>query len=136
MSDGWEEVDHTADVALRVWAESLTGLFEQAASGMLALIDGQTNGQAPGFERSVRVSAPDAETLLVDWLTAILTIMDQHSAVVTQVSVTHIKNLHLLAVVSGQPALSLRRDIKAVTYHNLDIRSTSVGFETTIVFDV
>jgi protein archease len=136
MADGWKEVDHTADVALRVWAESLPGLFTQAASGMLALIGGQPEGQAPGFDRAVHLHAPDAETLLVDWLTCILTLMEQESAVVTHASVSQIENVHLSAVIRGQPAISYHKDIKAVTYHNLEIHSTSAGFETTIVFDV
>jgi len=136
MSHGWQEVDHTADVALRVWADSLPDLFSQAASGMLVLMGGEPEPHGPHFDRPVRLTAPDAETLLVDWLTYILTLMEHENAVVTRVSVSQIENLHLSGVVSGQPALAIRTDIKAVTYHNLAIRHSFAGFETTIVLDV
>ena len=33
---GWEQVEHTADLALRAWAPDLRGLIEQAARGLIA----------------------------------------------------------------------------------------------------
>jgi SHS2 domain-containing protein len=42
----------------------------------------------------------------------------------------------LLAEVEGAPIESIAKEIKAVTYHNLAVRKTGRGLETTIVFDV
>jgi len=39
-------------------------------------------------------------------------------------------------MVRGAAAERLDKVIKAVTYHNLSIRQTAEGYETTIVFDV
>ena len=40
------------------------------------------------------------------------------------------------ATVHGGRARALQKHIKAVTYHNLEVRETAGGLEVTIVFDV
>jgi SHS2 domain-containing protein len=42
----------------------------------------------------------------------------------------------LVARVSEAPIGKIRREIKAVTYHELEIRQTVDGLEVTLVFDV
>ena len=66
MSPPWEEVDHTADWALRVRGGDLRALFENAARGMISLIGGEAVAGAHEIERRIDLSAPDLETLLVE----------------------------------------------------------------------
>lgn len=68
---GFEPIDHTADVALRVWADSLEELFRQAALGLSALL---TDPARVGRDRAVeiRASGIDEEELLIAWLEEIL----------------------------------------------------------------
>ncbi len=131
----WEELDHTADWALRVRGPDLRALFENAAYGMVSLIGGQA-GSGPPLARRFSLSAPDAETLLVDWLTGIVSLIDQDALLPTRIRVLSLDGLALSAEVSGSPGATFSKQIKAVTYHNLAIRHTPEGFETTIVFDV
>jgi len=42
----------------------------------------------------------------------------------------------LLAEIQGVPLAGLDKEIKAVTYHNLNLRQTQRGIEARIVFDV
>jgi SHS2 domain-containing protein len=42
----------------------------------------------------------------------------------------------LLATIGLQPVEERWKEIKAVTYHDLEVRETNEGFEVTIVFDV
>ena len=68
---GWEQVEHTADLALRAWAPDLRGLIEQAARGLIALL---IEGEAPPAESTVeiRVQGDSAEELLHDALREVL----------------------------------------------------------------
>jgi SHS2 domain-containing protein len=132
----WQEVDHTADWALRVWGGDLRALYEHAALGMLELAGGEPDAAGARIVRTVTLSAPDAETLLVDWLTELLILIEDEGLVFDQVDVHRADGHSLEAAVSGRPGGGFAKHIKAVTFHNLQIACTDDGCETTIVFDV
>lgn len=136
MSLLWEEVPHTADWALKVRGGDLRALFENAARGMASLIGGEAGPDAAVTVRDFVLDAPDLEMLLVDWLTELLVLVEDSSAFFTKIVVHDVTGTGLHARVTMQPGGEFTKHIKAVTYHNLAIRQTDQGFETTIVFDV
>lgn len=133
-SPPWEEIEHTADIALRVRGETLANLFANAARGMLSLVVGETEGQPRQI--GVALEAPDPETLLVDWLTELVYLMEDETLVVTDVEVASAQEKALRATVTGVTGGDLVRHIKAVTYHDLSIEKTEGGYQATVVFDV
>jgi SHS2 domain-containing protein len=133
---GYEEISHTADLALRVWGENLRALFICAACGMTTLMSDAAVDRTGTITRSVSIEAMDAEALLVDWLSELAFLAESEGTVFNSFSITHITETGLKAVVEGQPSGELKRSIKAVTYHNLAIMRTNRGLETTVVFDV
>ncbi|NLE76562.1 MAG: archease, partial [Chloroflexi bacterium] len=71
-AEGWfEETAHTADLALRLQAATLPGLFAAAARGMFSLMADLTPVQ-PRVKRALEVTGLDAEMLLVEWLNELL----------------------------------------------------------------
>jgi len=131
---GYLEISHTADWALKVWAPDLPGLFEQAAHGMYALL--QIKLQPGGrYECPVDLEAEDAEGLLVSFLSELLYLTEQEGLGFDAFTLV-IEGSHLSGCMNGAPVESQRKEIKAVTYHNLAILKTEQGVETTIVFDV
>ena len=131
---GYLEISHTADWALKVWAPDLPGLFEQAANGMFALL--QIKLQPGGwYECPLDLSAEDPEGLLVNFLSELLYLTEQEGLGFDAYDLA-IEDNHLSGCATGSPVESQRKEIKAVTYHNLSIQKTEHGFETTIVFDV
>ncbi len=132
----WEEIDHTADWALRARGPDRRALFEHAAQGMLSLLGGKP-ADAITTRRQIVLTAPDYETLLVDWLTELLYMMEDGSMLISSVQVHRVEDLSLEAEVEGGPPREPPgKHIKAVTYHLLAIRQTAQGYETVIVFDV
>jgi SHS2 domain-containing protein len=131
----YEEIPHTADLALRVWARDLPTLYADAARGMLALLAAEP---APGETqtRLVEVRGEDAESLLVSWLQELLYLTETERLIFTEFHVLAVKPPVLQAEVCGRPLGRLGKWIKAVTYHNLKIKSTAEGHEVTIVLDV
>jgi len=133
-STGHEELEHTADWALRVWAPDLPGLFAEAARGMYHLMGVAAGAQA--FEpRTIEAAGMDAETLLVDFLTELL-LLGEEEGLMVEMEGVEIEGFRLNLEAWPHHIRSQQKEIKAVTFHNLEVRRAAGGFETTIVFDV
>ena len=130
-----EEIEHTADLAIRVRGRTLDELFANAALGM-AMLMAEVDAIKPNIERQVQLEADDLEVLLVSWLSELLWFNEETGAVFVQFNIEKLTETRLAAVVWGAPAHSQWKHIKAVTFHNLAIVSTDTGYEVTVVFDV
>lgn len=131
---GVSEVSHTADVALRITAESLEQLFIRSAEAMYELAGVKTDRSILSA-RQLIISGIDPESLLVAFLSELLYLLEEEKFAF------HYFNLEISAdsvtcMVTGSPVNHLRQSIKAVTFHNLQILKTTEGYETTLVFDV
>lgn len=131
---GYEEKEHTADWELRIWGQNLSQLLTQAAVGMNSLMGIQLN-EEPRIERSLKLFFADAEELLVTFLNELLFLIEMESQGFDQFELA-INDRQLSARMFGAPIASLKKEIKAVTYHNLKVENTSLGLEACIVFDV
>ncbi|MCS6908893.1 MAG: archease [Anaerolineales bacterium] len=131
---GFREIDHAADWALHVWAPTLPGLLEQAARGMLKLA-GIRVADSPVRECEFEFTFIDYEQLLVKFLNEILYWIDQENLAFTEYRLS-MGTDRLIAHLRGYPICSIDKAIKAVTYHNLEVRQTEQGYEAHLVFDV
>nr|BAL44359.1 hypothetical conserved protein [uncultured bacterium]BAL56557.1 hypothetical conserved protein [uncultured Chloroflexota bacterium] len=140
---GYREIPHTADWALHVWGRDLPELFAEAARGMYALAGAQADEataprQASEAARKLEVQAPDAESLLVAFLSELLYVQEQEQLLFEEfeIEITPGEIWRLSMQARPQPLRNLVKAIKAVTFHNLAIRRSEDGVETEIVFDV
>ena len=131
----FEEVEHTADWALRIRGEDLEGLFTNAAAGMLQLA-GIEPRAGPTRKRRFELQASDSESLLVAWLEELLFVIEMEEVTFTKFDLTVEDNNRLTARVQESPIGNIKKHIKAVTYHNLMITEVEEGLEVTVVFDV
>ena len=135
----FEELSHTADWSLRVWAADLAHLFVETARGMNALA-GVKLAEKPRVRRTFSASAQDTESLLVSFLSELVYHIEQDNLAFDDfdlsVDLEDGQPGRLAAILRGAPILSLDKAIKAVTYHNLQIQQTARGYEIEIVFDV
>jgi SHS2 domain-containing protein len=130
----WREIEHTADWALEVWGTDQVDLFRNAALGVASLLGGRA--LEGGETRQFRLAAPDAETLLVDWLSELLVWLEERGLVLEDVTIEAIQGTSLRGTATGRPGTDLGRHIKGVTFNELAIRPFEHGLKTTIVFDV
>jgi SHS2 domain-containing protein len=135
---GYEIIEHTADLGLRVWAPDLPGLFEEAARGLIAIM-GRGSDEADRTEHGV-VAAPDPEALLVDWLSEVLFLFEARGLVPQRVEV-HITEdpWRLRAELAGSdPERFVQHGpaVKAVTYHAIEVNVTPTGAEARVYLDV
>ena len=131
----FREVDHTADRAFTVRGRDLAELFELAARALCA-IQGQPTTTQETVSRQVEISGLDRETLLVNWLNEILYLQDVHKESYSRFQVAVMSDTSLRASLHGEPSASIRRTIKAVTFHGLKIGRLPDGWEATVVVDV
>jgi len=135
MENRFEEVEHTADIAIRVRGRDLAELFANGAYGMACqMADPDAVEQV--VERPIELEAYDVETLLVTWLGELLYLGERDGCVFTDFDMIEVASTRLRAVARGGPAEEHRRHIKAVTFSEMEIVHTDAGYETTIVFDV
>ncbi|MDX9953735.1 MAG: molybdopterin-guanine dinucleotide biosynthesis protein B [Anaerolineae bacterium] len=133
----WEELEHTADLALGVWAPDGPGLFSAAAQGMAALTAVAT--QAPLTRvATIALEAVDRESLLVDWLNELLYLSESGGEQFAYLAFRFevLTETTLRAVAMGARVTEVRNAVKAATFHDLAIRATEMGLETTLVFDM
>lgn len=131
---GFEEISHTADWAAHIWAEDLPSLFTEAARAMNAL-SGTVVGSDARVKKTFETKGPDAESLLVAFLSELLYYQEQEDLAFDTFDL-RVATQWLKVEMEGTQIASSEKAIKAVTYHNLKIEKTNEGLETTIVFDV
>ena len=134
----FNEIAHTADYALRIRGRNFSALLQNAARGLYSLMaarkDERFNGQPT--KKQITLDAQDAECLLVEWLSELAYWVESESFIGSDINFTEINDNHLRAEIRGGKAERIEKLVKAVTYHNLEIRHTEDGLEATVVFDV
>jgi len=133
----FEEVDHTADRALRINGRDMQELLVNAAHGMNSLMLADFGPSSViEEERSVNLDSLDAESLLVEWLSELAFWAETEMLVFHKFDMKHVSSTQVLSTAYGSRVAQLDKHIKAVTYHNLKISETDDGLSATVVFDV
>jgi SHS2 domain-containing protein len=130
-------VEHVADVRARVQGSTLPELFRAALEVMNEIADPRRDDSAAALTEMVSLTAPDTTVLLIDFLSEALTRGHIRQGVFHRVEFSTLTDCTLEARLEGFGVARLVKDIKAVTYHEADVRENAEGrFETTIVFDI
>ena len=131
-------IDHTADAGILVKAPTLEGMFETAALGFSALIT-RVDSLNCLIQRQFRLQEEDMETLLVSWLQELLYLLDTEDLIFGRFQV-NLKNLVLEATAWGEvfdPEIhTMKTEIKAVTYHQLEVVEDEEGWKAQVIFDI
>ena len=133
---GYEEVEHTADNALRIHGHSMEELLQNAAHGMNSLMINDVSIISTQIQKNVEVEAMDAESVLVEWLAELAYWAEMHMLVFKRFEIETVTAVRVRATLFGGKVSKLQKHIKAVTYHNLKIIETEKGLGATVVFDV
>ena len=144
----FEQIPHTADIQLRVFGQTLPQFFRNAVVGMFQSIgpiaqgctktDGRLVCQSLPINHSVVIDgAIDLETLLVDFLSEALYLSDVHNEAYLDATVEQVSNTSIKATLHGVPVTGFEVvEIKAVTYHNLQVKQVDGIWQADIVFDI
>ena len=131
----FELIHHTADVRVRVTADSLEELFRDAVRGMYAVMRGEGEGAPVVREIAVDESA-DTTSLLVDFLNEVLNRAHIGRELFDEVTFTRFEETSLTAQLRGTAPAEFEEDVKAVTYHEAEVRLENGTWTTMLVFDL
>lgn len=129
----------TADVRLRIEADTLEQLFVAGLDGMNNILkknyDLYLDGHAVVQEFSI--GSVDQTSLLVDFLSNVLTLSYVNKAIFYDVLLLEIEDNSLHVHLLGTRIDKFDKDIKGVTYHGAQIIKNKNGnYETAIIFDI
>lgn len=138
LTEHFKIMPHIADVRLSVTSLSLAGLFRNALLGMNEILKkGSSKKSAKKLSYKIQVSSFDTTSLLIDFLSDVLTLSHIKRVIFHRVNFSHLSDKHLIAKVSGSKVKWFDKDIKAVSYHQAEIIRDKKGhYQTNIVFDI
>lgn len=135
----FEILPHTADIRIRATGATLEELFLNAARGMMSVIRKDYEQLKPesSRRRTFSVHSLDRETLLIEFLSVLLAMIDTENELYPTLTITELHERRLRAEAIGGAVDGFDADIKAVTYHDVAITEHPDGtYETTITLDV
>jgi SHS2 domain-containing protein len=133
-------LSHPADVRLKIEGDTLDELFTAGMEGMFDFIKKGFCPTAKEFSISenIKFSSLDVTALLIDFLSTLLTFSQEKKVIFCRVKFLKLTDTEIEAEVSGVKVDSFDEDLKAVTYHEAEIKKNpKTGFyETLIIFDI
>lgn len=137
MGYHYEILEHKADIKFKITADNLNDLFEGALKGMADILVLKEDLTEEKIEKNIKVSSLDLSSLLVDFLSEILTFSDIEDCVFNEVKINDLKNNKIEAKISGFKFKKLKEEIKAVTYHQSRVEQNKDGqWEAVVLFDI
>lgn len=139
---GHREFEHTADVGFEVWAPDLAALFAEATLAVAEICYDRQRVR-PRLGRELRVQADGLEPLLVHWLQEVYLLLEGEGWLTATVSRMHVEpaGTEARGTLHGEPIDRERHrlytEIKAITYHGMELRRDARGLvRTRVVVDV
>jgi SHS2 domain-containing protein len=135
----YETFDHTADIGIRVFGHTVEEVFTNAA---YALFDQLTDLRKVGNRatQEISVEGVDREDLLIRWLGELLFLCQGRGYLFKEFSILSLDSNSLKATARGEifdPSRHrIKTEIKAVTYHQIELKRADEGWEGKVVFDV
>lgn len=133
-----EYLPHTADIRMRIKATSLKELFLLGLLGMGNILkNGFCEGQLPFDQKfTINLSAQDMTGLLIDFLSEVLSISYTEKMIFCKAEFLVLEKNTANIEIYGRHVGILDEEIKAVTYHEAEVRKSKGYWETIVVFDI
>jgi SHS2 domain-containing protein len=139
MKEGFEILDHTADVGIIAYGADLKELFSNAALALFSLItDPESIDEKLHIDLEVR--SEDRDSLLVDWLNELIYCFDSKYLLFDRFDIESLTDNALKATCYGEDfdpnRHKIKIGIKAATYHQLRVDADDKGYRARIILDV
>ncbi len=133
----FEQVAHTADLALKIWADDLKSLFCEAGKALFATIT-DINKIKKEEKTEIEIKAEGYENLLHDFLEELIFYFDARYKLFCDFEVLELTPNYLKIRCWGESIKGhkIEKCVKAATYHEFEIKKENGKYITTIIFDV
>ncbi|UCG32785.1 MAG: archease [Phycisphaerales bacterium] len=139
----FEILDHTADIMLRVTADTREGLCDEARLALYAVV-GELRPARPvptvDAPVAIHVQGADFAEVIHDWLSEVLFWLESRGLLCLPAGPFTVNDHQLTILVTTAPldqaASRIDREVKAVTYHQLSAGPTEDGWSATVILDI
>jgi len=139
----YEFLEHVSDAYIAAYGKTLEEAFQNAAEAMFETMI-ETSTVTLTLEDVVTVEGHDREELLYNWLEALLLKFEIEGKVYRRFEIKNIEEMDsgfaLKATIGGEAYDSDKHrpkvEIKAVTYHQMEIKEQKRGYEVKFILDL
>lgn len=135
----YEFIDHTADLGIEVYGKDLKDLFQNAGEALFEIMY-DLSEVVESIEKRVVVNGDNLEQLMVVWLGELLFLHDTEGLLFKRFEIEGIGNKRLEAAVYGEKFEEghhlINTEIKAVTYHQIEVREEGDRWISRVIFDL
>ena len=139
MPNRFEFVDHTGDLGVRVFGDTLPRLFEQAAQALTFILTDPETIQTKET-RQLLLGANTDEELLITWLNELVYLFDTKGLLFKTYDVLSVHDHHLEALAQGETYVEgrhpIKTTVKAASYHQLKIENLQGVWTAQVIFDL
>lgn len=143
MTSNFKFIDHTADIAVEVSGNTLEELFLAALNGWKSSVIEPSNIKRDKHKRDINLNENSIEELLVSFLQELNYLFESKKifpADIVEIIVENKYDAFLLKCRIGFGAIltqdEIKAEIKAVTFHQIDVKKADNVYKTIIVFDI
>lgn len=135
--NNFEILPHTADVRVKAWGATRAGLLKSVLQGMFAATEPRYMEGGKDRQRRFEIKSPDFNALLIDLLNEAIALSDIQREAYQDLSFELVTETEVKGFFIGRPVTGFETQLKAATYHELEIKRREDGkWEATITFDV
>ncbi len=132
----FKTLEHKADLKIRAVGSDKEDLFLNMLLGMQSALRAKVKNQKSKI-KIIKVKSLDLGALLVDFLSEILYQIQTNKEIYSKINFKKFTDTDLEVGIFGQKVERFGEDIKAATYHQLDIhQKEDKTWEATVLFDI
>ena len=132
-------IDHTADFGIQVFGSDSQELFTNAALALFDVIT-EMDGLTGRDSYNIKASGEDWPDLMVNWLREILYLWNGKEMLVKSIQILSLSENKIFAKIyfdAYKPDRHIiKTEIKAVTYHQIQVKSSPSGWKARVIFDI
>ncbi len=130
----FQVVDHKADIRVRIFGGDIEELLANSILALRRISEPETmKGDAVA---DMEVSSIDLSSLLVDLLNEVLFLSRTRSESYSDIEFFEISDTSIKGRLKGSKVKGFGEDIKAATYHGVEVKEGKEGLEATVIFDI
>lgn len=140
-NNNYEYFETTADIGVTACGESLENAFINSALGTMNLIT-SINQIKPKITKKVEIKSEDIYGLLYDWITELLILLDSDFFIASEYDIIITKNNEYILTgnitgdIYNTDLYNYKTEVKAITYHNMDIKKIGDKYKLNFILDL
>jgi len=131
-------LSHASDIRLLIKSNSRHELFKAGILGLSRIMSTPVRNKKYEFSKKIRVESGDLTALFIDVLNEVLSLNHIHKCIFDDIKLLEIYDERAVEIeIDGYPVSKFSQDVKAVTYHEAEIKHSAMGIlQTVVILDI